>query len=577
MSPGSPTPRDVEAQLAVFKRGVVDLIEERELAERIERSLKTGKPLRVKFGMDPSSPDLHVGHAIPLMKLRAIQELGHTIVLIVGDATAMVGDPSGRNKLRPQLTREEVESNLQTYVEQVKKVVDVSKAEVRRNSEWFDGFRFQDFLRLAGRMTVARMIERDTFQKRMKENEPIGIHEMIYPLMQGWDSVMIHCDLELGGTDQLFNLLRGRDLQREEGQEGQICFTTPLINGLDGRKMSKSYGNSIGLTDEPREMFINTMRIQDDAMRDWYTLLTRVPIEEVERRLAGDLRDAKAELATEITAFFHSRDLARAAREAFDLQFRDHKAPDDLPVASWPKAAHEEGLGLANLLKEIGLEKSTSDARRNIEQGGVKFDGQVEVDPKRIVHSQSKDLLIQIGRRRWVRLASALAVSLGSNVFVGTTGKFLDATAVVPKEFLRLRMGENAQYPEGIVIIDCDIKDSTGRHNVRVRENIADADSPDIHVLATGKAVEVRLTGGALVIKVERVDRDSPVLPNWPLIRSAVSKFQGVILEVTGEFCVGTQRLSVTRERLNVGNVSLSGNVFIQTGGLYLRPNGIGF
>ena len=404
-----PIREEVAKQLAVFKRGVVDLIEERELAERIERSLKTKKPLRVKFGMDPSSPDLHVGHAIPLMKLRAIQELGHTIVLIVGDATAMVGDPSGRNKLRPQLTREEVERNLQTYVEQVKHVVDVSKAEVRRNSEWFDTFTFQDFLKLAGRMTVARMIERDTFQKRMQENEPIGIHEMIYPLMQGWDSVMIRCDLELGGTDQLFNLLRGRDLQREEGQEGQICFTTPLINGLDGRKMSKSYGNTIGLTDSAKDMFGKSMRIQDEAMRDWYTLLTQVPDGEIERRLAGDFREAKAGLGEEIAAFFHGREAAKAARDAFDRQFRDGEVPEDVPVVAWPKSAPAEGIALANLLKDLGLEKSTSDARRNIEQGGVKVDGEVVRDPRTIVKSPAKDLLIQVGKRRFARVrASAL-------------------------------------------------------------------------------------------------------------------------------------------------------------------------
>jgi len=394
----------VQDQLAVFKRGVVDLIEERELVERIDRSLKTKKPLRVKFGMDPSSPDLHVGHAIPLMKLRAIQELGHTIVLIVGDATAMVGDPSGRNKLRPQLTREEVERNLATYVEQVTKVIDVSKAEIRRNSEWFDKFSFQDFLKLAGRMTVARMIERDTFQKRMKEGEPIGIHEMIYPLMQGWDSVMIRCDLELGGTDQLFNLLRGRDLQREEGQEGQICFTTPLVNGLDGRKMSKSYGNSIGLTDSAKDMFGKTMRVSDEAMRDWYTLLTRVPEAEIERRLAGDFREAKAGLAEEITAFFHGREGGKAAREAFDRQFRDHEVPDDVPTVSWPKDAPADGVPLANLLKDLGLEKSTSDARRSIEQGGVKLDGEVVRDPKIVVRPPAGEMLIQIGKRRYARV-----------------------------------------------------------------------------------------------------------------------------------------------------------------------------
>jgi tyrosyl-tRNA synthetase len=215
---------------------------------------------------------------------------------------------------------------------------------------------------------------------------------------------MIRCDLELGGTDQLFNLLRGRDLQREEGQDGQICFTTPLINGIDGRKMSKSYGNAIGLTESAKDMFGKTMRIQDEAMRDWYTLLTSVPMEEVERRLAGDFREAKAGLAEEVAAFFHGREAAKAAREAFDRQFRDHEVPEDVPVVAWPKGAPAEGVALANLLKDLGLEKSTSDARRNIEQGGVKLDGEVVRDPKKVVKAPPKDLLIQVGKRRFARV-----------------------------------------------------------------------------------------------------------------------------------------------------------------------------
>lgn len=394
----------IEQELSVFRRGVVELVEERELVERLTESRRTKKPLRVKFGMDPSSPDLHVGHAIPLLKLRALQELGHTIVLIVGDATAMVGDPSGRNKLRPQLSRADVEKNLTTYVDQAAKVLDISKTEIRKNSEWFDKMRFEDFLKLCGRMTVARMLERDTFDKRMKENEPIGIHELVYPLMQGWDSVMIRCDLELGGTDQLFNLLRGRDLQREEGQRGQICFTTPLINGLDGRKMSKSYGNAIGLTDPPQDVFGKTMSVADEAMRDWFVLLTRVPDAEIETLLAGHPREAKARLAQEITSFLHGPDAARAARDAFDRQFRDKEVPDDVPIVAWPATAPAEGLALANLLKDIGLEKSTSDARRSIEQGGVKLDGEIVKDPRRVVARPSADMLIQVGKRRFAKV-----------------------------------------------------------------------------------------------------------------------------------------------------------------------------
>jgi tyrosyl-tRNA synthetase len=401
---GSTMTEAVARELAVFKRGVVDLIEERELAERIAASHARRRPLRVKFGMDPSSPDLHVGHCVPLFKLRALQALGHQIVLIVGDSTAMVGDPSGRNKLRPQLSREEVERNLATYVDQVAKVLDMSRTEVRRNSEWFDKMHFHDVLKLASRMTVARMIERDTFQKRIQENEPIGIHEFLYPLMQGWDSVMIRCDLELGGTDQLFNLLRGRDLQREEGQPGQICFTTPLLNGLDGRKMSKSYDNSVALTDGPREMFGKIMSIEDAAMRDWFTLLTSVSAEEIDALLAGHPREAKARLAEEIAGFFHGKDAGRAAREAFDRQFRDKEVPADVPVVAYPRSAGAEGMALANLLKELGLEKSTSDARRSIEQGGVKVDGEVVRDPSVIVRAPGREMLIQVGKRRFVRV-----------------------------------------------------------------------------------------------------------------------------------------------------------------------------
>jgi len=397
---------EVQRQLAVFQRGVVDLIELRELEERLTRALAAKKPLRVKFGMDPSSPDLHVGHCVPLLKLRDLQQLGHQIVLIVGDSTAMVGDPSGRNKLRPQLTRAEVEHNLQTYVAQVGKVLDLSRTEVRRNSEWFDAMRFEDVLRLCGKMTVARMLERDTFQKRVAENEPIGIHEFLYPLMQGWDSVMIRCDLELGGTDQLFNLLRGRDLQVGEGQPGQICFTTPLINGLDGRKMSKSYGNAIALTDSAQDVFGKTMRIEDGVLRDWFTLLTRIPMEEVDALLAGHFREAKARLAEELTSFFHGREAGPKARADFDRQFRDKELPEDIPLLPWPATAPAEGLPLPTLLKDLGLEKSTSDARRSIEGGGVKLDGEVVKDPKHVVRAPQaqQPLLIQVGKRRFARV-----------------------------------------------------------------------------------------------------------------------------------------------------------------------------
>jgi tyrosyl-tRNA synthetase len=391
---------DRRGEISVWRRGSVDRIEERELLER----LASGRPLRVKFGMDPSSPDLHLGHAVQLRKLRALQELGHTIVMIVGDATAMVGDPSGRNKLRPQLTRAEVEANLVTYTEQAGKVLDLERTEVRRNSEWFDRMGFEDVLRLAGRMTVARMIERDTFQKRMQAAEPIGVHELLYPLMQGWDSVMIRCDVETGGTDQLFNLLVGRDLQRAEGQPGQICLTLPLINGLDGRKMSKSYGNAVGLLDPPSEMFGKVMSLADGAMGLWFELLTDVGAAEVERLIAAHPREAKARLAEEITAFFHGAGAARAAHAAFDRQFRDREVPEDVPERAWSSAWPAEGVPLAVLLRELGLAGSSSDARRAVEQGGVRLDGHVARDPMQLVSRPAGPLLLQVGKRRFARL-----------------------------------------------------------------------------------------------------------------------------------------------------------------------------
>lgn len=398
-----PPPADprLEQHLAVFRRNTVDLIDERALGSRIAHSLREGRPLRVKFGMDPTSPDLHVGHAVQLLKLRDLQQLGHQIVLIVGDATAMVGDPSGRNKLRPQLSRSEVEANLATYTDQAGQVLDLERTEVRRNSEWFDALGFDDILRLAGKMTVAQMIERDTFQERMRAGEPIGLHELLYPLMQGWDSVMVRADLELGGTDQLFNLLVGRTLQEREGQAPQIVFTLPLLVGLDGRKMSKSYGNYVGFTDEPSDLFGKVMSIDDGAMEVWYRLLTRLAEPELAELLAGHPREAKARLAGELTRFFHGAERAQAAREAFDRRFRDREVPEDVPEVPWPGAG---ALPLANLLRELGLATSTSDARRKVEQGGVRLDGEVLRDPAQLVKPPSGELLVQVGKRNFVRL-----------------------------------------------------------------------------------------------------------------------------------------------------------------------------
>lgn len=399
-----PASLSASASLAAFQRGAVDLIESKELAARLRESEQSGRPLRLKFGMDPSSPDLHLGHAIPLLKLRQLQRLGHQVVIIVGDATAMVGDPSGRNKLRPQLSRAEVESNLVTYVEQVARVLDMDLTEVRRNSEWFDRFDFAALLKLAGRMTVARMLERDTFEKRMEQGEPIGIHEFLYPLLQGWDSVEVRADVEFGGTDQLYNLLVGRQFQEQEGQRPQVCLTTPLINGADGRKMSKSYGNAIALTAEPADMFGKVMALPDEVLGTWFELLTELPPEEIAALLAGHPREAKARLGREVVATLHGAEAGRLANEAFDRQFKQKELPSEIPeltyAGDWPAG----GLPLAVLLRELGLAPSSSDARRLIKQGGVKLDGQVQQDENLKLPRPTTSLLLQVGKRHFARL-----------------------------------------------------------------------------------------------------------------------------------------------------------------------------
>lgn len=394
---------DAETLLAAFQRGTTDLIEEKQLRGMIAKSLETGAPLRIKFGMDPSSPDLHLGHAVQLRKLRDLQELGCQIVLIVGDATAMVGDPSGKSKLRPVLTREEVEHNLRTYTDQAGRVLDMEKTEVRRNSEWFDAMGFEELLKLTTRMTVAQMLEREMFQTRMKNEEPIGINEFLYPLMQGWDSVMVKSDVELGGTDQLFNLLVGRRLQEQEDQRPQIVMTQPLINGLDGRKMSKSYGNAVGLTADAKEMTFRIMQVDDEVMPTWLLHLTRLSAEEIEQTLALHPREAKAKLADEVTAFYHGAEAAAEAAAAFDREVRDKVLPDDLPRVSWDAGWGDE-LPLANLLKEMGLCQSTSEARRAIKQGGVKLDGEAEKDERAAVGRPEGELLVQVGKKRAAHL-----------------------------------------------------------------------------------------------------------------------------------------------------------------------------
>jgi tyrosyl-tRNA synthetase len=398
----------VQNQLDTVLRGVVDCVTREDLERRLRRSAETSRPLRVKLGMDPTAPDLHLGHAVVLRKLRQFQDLGHQAVLVIGGATAMLGDPTGKDKMRPQLSREDVRDHARTYLEQAIKVLDGRSLEIVDNSDWFLGFGFQDLVRLASRMTVARMVERDLFARRLRTGTPIGIHEFLYPLLQGWDSVEIRADVELGGSDQLFNLLVGRDLQEQEGQEPQICLTLPLLVGLDGQqKMSKSLGNYIGLTFDPADVYGKIMSIPDEQMRSYFLLLTELPEARIEAELGRHPRECKVELATRLTALLHGDEAAAAAREAFDRVFKERRLPDEIEQV---ELSHEEAEGgriwIVSLLLRVGFARSGSEARRLIRGRGVKLDGEVVEDPDHKVEVGSERVL-QVGRRRFVRVVLA--------------------------------------------------------------------------------------------------------------------------------------------------------------------------
>jgi tyrosyl-tRNA synthetase len=402
----------VDEQLEVLTRGTVDVISEQDLHKRLRQAVESKTPLRVKLGIDPSSPDIHLGHTVVLRRLRAFQDMGHQAVLIIGDYTAMVGDPSGRNKTRPQLSIEEVEHNALTYIAQAKKVLDMDKCEVVRNGEWFHKMDFLDVLKLAARTTVARMLERDDFTKRFKDEVPISVHEFLYPLMQGWDSVMVKADVELGGTDQLFNLLMGRRLQEQEGTPPQVCITSPIIPGLDGeQKMSKSLGNAIGVTAEPNDMFGKLMSIPDELMRDYYTLLTREPMEHVEKLCDPEQthpRDAKLALAHVITQEMHNEEAANAAQKAFQDLFAKGELPDDIPEAEVSVDGTIPAWALVKNVRGV----SGGDARRLVKQGGVKLiqpdtedefaltDEKAELSPEEL-----QGRILKIGKRHFFRLA----------------------------------------------------------------------------------------------------------------------------------------------------------------------------
>lgn len=389
----------IEAALAEIKRGVEELIPEDELVAK----LKEGRPLRIKLGADPTAPDIHLGHTVIFNKLRAFQELGHEVTFLIGDFTAMVGDPSGKNSTRPPLSREDVLKNAETYKEQVFKILDPAKTQIRFNSEWLSELGAEGMIRLASNQTVARMLERDDFKKRYAGGQPIAIHEFMYPLLQGHDSVALESDVELGGTDQKFNLLMGRELQKAAGQKPQAVLMMPLLVGLDGvKKMSKSAHNYIGISEAPSEMFGKIMSISDDLMWSYYELLSFRPLEEVAELKAGveagkNPRDVKVLLAKEIIARFHSEADAEAAEQEFVNRFAKNQVPDEMPEFEF-----EAGLPIANVLKEAGLVNSTSDAMRMIKQGAAKLEGEKIEDSKLV--PEAGTAVYQVGKRKFARI-----------------------------------------------------------------------------------------------------------------------------------------------------------------------------
>lgn len=395
----------VEQALAVTKRGCDELLVETEWVQKLARSAATGIPLRIKLGLDPTAPDIHLGHTVVLNKLRQLQDLGHTVIFLIGDFTSMIGDPSGRNATRPPLTREQIEANAKTYYEQASLILDKDKTEIRYNSEWCDPLGARGMIQLASRYTVARMLEREDFTKRYKGGIPISVHEFLYPLMQGYDSVALKSDLELGGTDQKFNLLVGRELQKEYGQEPQCILTMPLLVGLDGTdKMSKSKNNYVGITEPANEMFGKIMSISDKMMWDWYELLSFVSMAQIaqfkqEIQNGRNPREVKVLLAQEIVARFHSQAAAEEALNAFN-----HRAqggiPDDIESVSVTIPA--DGLPLGALLKAAGMVNTSSDGVRTIEQGGCKIDGAVVKDK----HTRLPvgEYVIQVGKRKFARV-----------------------------------------------------------------------------------------------------------------------------------------------------------------------------
>lgn len=394
---------DWQTAFAEIKRGADEILIEEELIER----LKAGKPLKIKAGFDPTAPDLHLGHTVLINKLRTFQQLGHDVIFLIGDFTGLIGDPTGKNVTRKPLSKEQVLENAKTYQEQVFKILDPAKTTIRFNSEWFDKMGAAGMIKLAASQTVARMLERDDFKKRYANGQPIAIHEFLYPLVQGWDSVALEADVELGGTDQRFNLLMGRELQKSQGQKQQTVLMVPLLEGLDGvQKMSKSLNNYIGITDSPTEMFGKVMSISDVLMWRYYDLLSFKPLEAI-AQLKNDVqngtnpRDIKIALAQEIIARFHSEADAEAALQDFIQRFQKNAIPDEMPELDIELEA--DGIAIGNLLKQADLVASTSDAMRMIKQGAVKINGEKVSDTRLVLQDKGKNVY-QVGKRKFARI-----------------------------------------------------------------------------------------------------------------------------------------------------------------------------
>jgi tyrosyl-tRNA synthetase len=388
----------IDEQLAYLKKGLVDLIREDELRERLLESAKTGRPLRIKAGFDPTAPDLHLGHTVLLRKMKHFQDLGHTVIFLIGDITGLIGDPTGRNTTRPPMTRVEINANAETYKAQVFKILDPGKTEIRFNSEWLEPLHFIDVIKLCSKYTVARLLERDDFTKRLKDGTPISFHELLYPFGQAYDSVMLQCDVEMGGTDQRFNLLVGREIQRDYGQLPQIVATMPLLEGTDGvEKMSKSKGNYIGITEPPKVMYRKVMGISDALMWRYWELLTDKSLAEIAAMKSDEPMQVKMGLARQIVTDFHSADAAAQAEEDFDREVRQHEVPADIETVRLPV---EAGANLPKILVRTNLVESRTEAERKIKAGAVEIDGVKYTD---FSFNPSKVVVVRVGKK-WKRI-----------------------------------------------------------------------------------------------------------------------------------------------------------------------------